>query len=88
MTAIELAADIESVGAYSDVAAMLRAQHAAIRTLREALEDTAQTLVWAQWGDCRKFSEVEVLWTGDEWGHFVFARAIEAAFIAKNGWAG
>lgn len=33
-------------------------------------------------------SEVEVLWTGDEWGHFVFARAIEAAFIAKNGWAG
>lgn len=34
---------------------MLRRQHEAIKKLREALNDTAQNLVWMQWGDCRKF---------------------------------
>jgi len=36
MNALELAADLESVGAYSDVAAMLRKQDADIRQLRIA----------------------------------------------------
>ncbi len=44
-----------------DCAEMLRAQHAAIRQLREAMEDTAQTLVWMQWGDCRKFTQRRLL---------------------------
>ena len=42
-------------------AALLRRQHEAIKQLREALEDTAQTLVWMQWGDCRKFTQRKLL---------------------------
>lgn len=37
MNALELAADLESVGVYTDAAAMLRRQHEAIQKLREAL---------------------------------------------------
>ena len=40
---------------------LLQQQDAAIRVLREALEDTAQTLVWMQWGDCRKFTQRKLL---------------------------
>lgn len=40
---------------------MLRRQHEAIVKLREALEDTAQTLVWIQLGDCRKFAQRKLL---------------------------
>jgi hypothetical protein len=59
MNALELADFYEPQS--SQVAAMLRAQHAAIRQLREAMEDTAQTLVWMQWGDCRKFTQRRLL---------------------------
>lgn len=37
MTSIELAVDLESVGVYTDAAAMLRCQHEAIVQLRGAL---------------------------------------------------
>ena len=37
MNALELAADLESVGVYTDAAEMLRRQHEAIVRLREAL---------------------------------------------------
>ena len=42
-------------------ATLLCRQHEAINQLREALEDTAQTLVWMQWGDCRKFTQRKLL---------------------------
>lgn len=45
----------------TEAALMLRKQHEAIRVLRKALEDTAQTLVWMQWGDCRKFTQRKLL---------------------------
>lgn len=59
MNALELADFYEPQS--SQVAAMLRKQHEAIRMLRDALEDTAQTLVWMQWGDCRKFTHRKLL---------------------------
>lgn len=57
MTANELAdmLEITSSTFNDEAAAMLRKQDAAIKQLREALADTAQNLVWMQWGDCRKF---------------------------------
>jgi len=60
MNALDMAKDMEALD-LDGVAAMIRAQHEAIRTLREALEDTAQTLVWMQWGDCRKFTQRKLL---------------------------
>lgn len=59
MNALELADFYEPQS--SQVAAMLRRQHEEIKQLREALEDTAQTLVWMQWGDCRKFTQRKLL---------------------------
>lgn len=69
MNALELADQIEAGAAFPayppmprvDAAAMLRRQHEAIVKLREALAETAQTLVWMQWGDCRKFTQRPLL---------------------------
>jgi hypothetical protein len=49
-----------------EAAAMLRRQYEYVKTLREALEDTTQTLVWMQWGDCRKFTPIAKLLTTHE----------------------
>lgn len=66
MNAIEMAEVLEhhwpSAAQQPHIAAeMLRRQHKAIVKLREALEDTAQTLVWIQLGDCRKFAQRKLL---------------------------
>lgn len=64
MNALELADAVEPLVLTSfhetqyigrKAADMLRKQHEAIKQLRGALADTAQNLVWMQWGDCRKF---------------------------------
>lgn len=69
MNAIELADQLDkplpngelACGLNHHTAKTLRRQHEAIVKLREALEDTAQTLVWMQWGDCRKFTQRKLL---------------------------
>ena len=38
-------------------AKMLRRQHEAIVKLREALADTAQSIAWREFGECRGFTE-------------------------------
>lgn len=74
MNALELADAVEPLVLTSfhethyigrKAAAMLRRQHEAIKQLREALADTAQTLVWMQWGDCRKFTQRPLLTVHD-----------------------
>lgn len=44
MNSLELVADLGSVGAYSDVAAMLRAQHEAIRVNRKWVSKTGNAI--------------------------------------------
>lgn len=56
MNALELADQLDRVGK-CDAAEMLRRQHEAIVKLREALADTAQSIAWSQFGECRGFTE-------------------------------
>ena len=69
---------------WKEAAAMLRRQHEAIKQLREALEDTAQTLVWMQWGDCRKFTRRKLLTVHEAMERINAALADTEQFINKG----
>lgn len=67
MNAIELSKMIEryNSGVHSQIivenyqlaAEMLRKQHEAIKMLREALADAAQSIAWKEFGECRGFTD-------------------------------
>lgn len=62
MTALELADELDhtsDLGEFKhyEAATLLRRQHEAIVKLRAALADTAQSIAWLEFGECRGFTE-------------------------------